>query len=92
MTETSLTSTGPTPEAASKKKRMSTRNRVLFFVTAWFIAFMPVWFWWNTWFGRTLSDRKIGEYLQDNAHPRHIQQALVQVSERMSRHDTSLQQ
>jgi biotin carboxyl carrier protein len=91
MTEISLTSSGPTPEAGSKQ-RMSTRNRVLFFVTAWFIAFMPVWFWWNTWFGRTLSDKKIGEYLQDNVHPRHIQQALVQVSERMSRHDTSVQQ
>ena len=92
MTEASLTSADPTPEAASKKKRMSTRNRILFFVVAWFIAFMPVWFWWNTWFGRTLSDHKMGEYLQDNAHPRHIQQALVQVSERMSRHDPSVKQ
>ena len=74
------------------KKRMSTRNRILFFVVAWFIAFMPVWFWWNTWFGRNLSDSKIAEYLQDNVHPRHIQQALVQVSERMSRHDASVKQ
>jgi multidrug efflux pump subunit AcrA (membrane-fusion protein) len=56
-------------------------------VTAWFIAFMPVWFWWNTWFGRTLSDKQITEYLRDERHPRHIQQALVQLSERMSRHD-----
>jgi len=71
---------------------MSTRHRLLFFVTAWFIAFMPVWFWWNTWFGRSLSDRKIGEYLQDNGRPRHIQQALVQLSERMSRHDASVGQ
>lgn len=70
---------------------MSTRHRLLFFVTAWFIAFMPVWFWWNTWFGRTLSDKKIGEYLQDNVHPRHIQQALVQVSERISRRDAAVQ-
>jgi biotin carboxyl carrier protein len=92
MTEASLTSTNPELEAASKKKRMSTRNRILFFVTAWFIAFMPVWFWWNTWFGRNLSDTKVAEYLQDNVHPRHIQQALVQVSERMSRHETSVKQ
>ena len=92
MTEPSIITTDPTPEAASKKKRMSTRNRILFFVTTWFIAFMPVWFWWNTWFGRTLSDNKIGQYLQDNVHPRHIQQALVQVSERMTRHDNGVKQ
>jgi biotin carboxyl carrier protein len=90
MTRPSPIATDPTPDALAKKKHMSTRHRILFFVTAWFIAFMPVWFWWNTWFGRTLSDNKIGEYLQDNAHPRHIQQALVQISERMSRHDTKV--
>lgn len=66
---------------------MSVRHRVLFFVTAWFIAFMPILFWWNTWFGRTLSDKQIAEYLRDNRHPRHIQQALVQISERISHHD-----
>ena len=91
MNQASSIATDPAPEL-SKKQRMSTRHRILFFVTAWFIAFMPVWFWWNTWFGRTLSDNKIGEYLQDNAHPRHIQQALVQVSERISRRDTSVKQ
>jgi hypothetical protein len=71
---------------------MSTRHRVLFFVTAWFIAFMPVMFWWNTWFGRSLSDKQITEYLRDERHPRHIQQALVQVSERISRHDGKVAQ
>jgi len=91
MTEASPVTTDQASEALPKK-RMSTRNRLLFFVTAWFIAFMPVWFWWNTWFGRSLSDKKVGEYLQDNAHPRHIQQALVQVSERMSRRDPGVKQ
>ncbi len=70
---------------------MSTRQRLLFFLTAWLIALMPFLFWWNTWFGRHLSDKQIAEYLEDNRHPRHIQQALVQMSERMSRHDTVVQ-
>jgi biotin carboxyl carrier protein len=74
-------------ESPAKRPGMSTRHRVLFFVTAWFIAFLPIMFWWNTWFGRTLPDKQIGEYLRDERHPRHIQQALVQVSERISRHD-----
>jgi hypothetical protein len=71
---------------------MSTRHRILFFVTAWFIAFMPVMFWWNTWFGRTLSDKQVAEYLRDDRHPRHIQHALVQMGERMSRHDAAVTQ
>jgi len=71
---------------------MSMRHRILFFVTAWFIAFMPVMFWWNTWFGRTLSDKQVAEYLRDDRHPRHIQHALVQMGERMSRRDASVAQ
>jgi hypothetical protein len=68
---------------------MSTRNRILFFVTGWLIVLMPFLFWWNTWFGRTLSDKQVIEYLRDDQHPRHIQHALIQMGERMSRHDTS---
>jgi hypothetical protein len=67
--------------------RMSTRNRFLFFLTAWLIVLMPFLFWWNTWFGRQLSDQQIAEYLNDEKHPRHIQHALVQVGERMARRD-----
>jgi biotin carboxyl carrier protein len=66
---------------------MSARNRFLFFLTAWLIVLMPFLFWWNTWFGRQLSDKQITEYLQDEKHPRHIQHALVQVGERMGHPD-----
>ena len=69
---------------------MSTRNRVLFFVTGWLLVLMPFLFWWNTWFGRHLSDNQVTEYLQDNQHPRHIQHALIQMGERMSHHDTTV--
>jgi len=69
---------------------MSTRNRLLFFITGWLLVLMPFLFWWNTWFGRHLSDKQITEYLQDNQHPRHIQHALIQMGERMSHHDTSV--
>src|SRR5258708_31233670 len=65
------------------------RSRALIFVTAWLIVLMPFLFWWNTWFGRRLPDRQISQYLQDEKHPRHIQHALVQLGERMARHDPS---
>ena len=71
---------------------MSTRNRVLFFVTGWLIVLMPFLFWWNTWFGRQLSNQQLAEYLQDQKHPRHIQHALVQIGERMTRHDPNVTQ
>jgi len=51
---------------------------------------MPFLFWWNTWFGRQLSDKQISEFLNDEKHPRHIQHALVQLGERMGRHDSGV--
>ena len=56
---------------SKSRRRMSTGNRILFFVTAWLIVLMPFLFWWNTWFGRQLSDKQLDEYLRDEkGHPR----------------------
>jgi len=90
-----MTFSNATPEVSPEtskapKPRMSTRNRLLFFTTGWLIVLMPFLFWWNTWFGRQLSDKQLGEYLQDERRPRHIQHALVQIGERLTRHDTSV--
>ena len=84
--------TDTTPAPATKKHRMSLTQRLLFFLTAWLIVLMPFLFWWNTWFGRQLSDTKLVEYLKDEQHPRHIQHALVQIGERMAKHDTKVAQ
>ena len=80
----------PLDQQTKPHPRMSTRNRLLFLLTGWLIVLMPFLFWWNTWFGRQLSDKQIAEYLKDDKHPRHIQHALVQIGERMGRHDTSI--
>jgi hypothetical protein len=71
----------------AQRPRMSFRTRLLFFGIAWLIVLMPFLFWWSTWFGRQLSDAKLNEYLHDVGKPRHIQHALVQLSDRMSRND-----
>jgi biotin carboxyl carrier protein len=84
----SLDAESVTPSRA--RPRMSTRNRLLFFFTAWLIVLMPFLFWWSTWFGRQLSDKQLSEYLQDVKKPRHIQHALVQIGERVTRHDPSV--
>ena len=80
---------GASPAPAPSRPRMSTRNRLLFFLTAWLLVLMPFLFWWGTWFGRVLTPKEMGEYLNDNAHPRHIQHAIVQLGQRMSQHDAS---
>src|SRR5579863_3709104 len=85
----------PTPQIPAEagtrpKARMSTRNRILFCFTAWLIVLMPFLFWWNTWFGRQLSDTQLTEYLHDEKKPRHIQQALVQIGERINRRDQAV--
>ena len=74
------------------KRSMSRAQRILFFATGWLIVLMPFLFWWNTWFGRHLSDQQLTEYLHDDKKPRHIQHALVQLGERMSHGDASAKQ
>lgn len=71
---------------------MSTRTRLLFYLTAWLIVLLPFLFWWNTWFGRRLPDKQITEYLRDDKRPRHIQHALVQIGERVLRRDPAVTQ
>jgi hypothetical protein len=82
----------PVLQNETRKPGMSRAQKLLFFLTAWLICLMPFLFWWNTWFGRKLSDQQLNEYLHDVKKPRHIQQALVQVGERITRHDASATQ
>jgi biotin carboxyl carrier protein len=53
---------------------------------------MPFLFWWNTWFGRHLTDQQITEYLRDDKHPRHIQHALIQIGDRIQHQDANVKQ
>ena len=68
---------------AAPKPRMPMRTRIIFFLVAWAIVLMPFYFWRSTWFGRELSDQQTNEYLHDDAKPRHIQHALVQIGNRI---------
>jgi hypothetical protein len=69
------------------KRSMSRTQKILFFAIGWLIVLMPFLFWWSTWFGRPLSDQQLNDYLHDTQKPRHIQHALVQLGDRMSRGD-----
>lgn len=79
----------PTAAVQKTKRSMSRAQKILFFATGWLIVLMPFLFWWNTWFGRHLSDQQLTEYLHDDKKPRHIQHALVQMGDRMSHSDAT---
>jgi hypothetical protein len=55
------------------------------------LILVPYLYWRGTWFGGPLDDAKLEEYLHDDETPRHIQHALVQLSERLERGDTTVQ-
>jgi hypothetical protein len=80
---------GDAAPEAKPKRSMSRTQKILFFATGWLIVLMPFLFWWNTWFGRHLSDQQMTEYLHDDKKPRHIQHALVQLGDRMSHADVA---
>src|SRR5882762_2475666 len=56
------------------------------------IIFVVVTFltWHGTWFGRSLSDTQLSEYLSEDKNYRHVQQSLWQVGERIVKGDTSV--
>ena len=66
------------------------RAYLLITIFALLLVLFPFLFWYGTWFGRKLTDAQIGEYLADRAKPRHAQHALVQIGERMARHDAGV--
>ncbi len=49
------------------------------------LVLFPFLFWYQTWFGRRLSDAQLDAYFADSSRPRHAQHALVQLGERLGR-------
>src|ERR1700679_3001007 len=92
MNQPEMPNSAITDELKKPKPGMTRTQKLLFFVTAWLICLMPFLFWWNTWFGRKLSNQQLTVYLHDTKKPRHIQQALVQVGERITHQDAAAKQ
>ncbi len=51
---------------------------------AFALVLLPFLFWYQTWFGRKLTDSQIDRYFADGSNPRHAQHALVQLGERLT--------
>ena len=72
--------------SVSKRRRASWP---LIILAALFII-VPFLTWYGTWFGRELSDDDIAKYLADEKSPRHVQHALLQIEQRMEKHDPNV--
>jgi hypothetical protein len=83
-----------TPQAATRQAPGAHRRpgrRAYFLITLFALALVlfPFLFWYQTWFGRQLSDADLDQYFADTRKPRHAQHALVQVGERMLHHQNA---
>ncbi|MEO8597390.1 MAG: HEAT repeat domain-containing protein [Candidatus Solibacter sp.] len=72
-------------ESPRVSHRPGRRAYLLIALFALALVLFPFLFWYNTWFGRQLSNSDIDAYFADRSKPRHIQHALVQVGERVAR-------
>jgi biotin carboxyl carrier protein len=75
-----------TPQAPAAHRRPGRRAYLLISLFALALVLFPFLFWYQTWFGRQLSDSDLDQYFADTGKPRHAQHALVQLGERLGHH------
>ncbi|HEX8710038.1 MAG TPA: HEAT repeat domain-containing protein [Pyrinomonadaceae bacterium] len=61
-----------------------------FIILALLFVIVPFFTWYGTWFGGTLSDEKLDQYLSDDKNLRHVQNALAQIEGRIEKGDESV--
>jgi biotin carboxyl carrier protein len=66
------------------------RSHIFFVLTILTFVVVPFLFWRGTWFGTSLTESQMGQYLSDWNKPRKIQHALVQIEKRMISGDQEL--
>ncbi len=77
------------PIVGGEKAKPRRASLPLIIIAALFII-VPFLTWYGTWFGRSLSDEDVANYLSDDKNPRHIQHALARVEERIELKDPSV--
>ena len=83
----------PVPDGSSSARGSgalgSSRNTVIVIVPI-LLVLITFLFWYQTWFGRELSDQEIAQDLADTSVPHKTQHALSQLSDRMARGDPAV--
>jgi hypothetical protein len=76
----------PSLPAPPAKPGLSPRATFAILGVALLFVLMPFLFWQATWFGRPLTDDQLSQNLADASNARNAQHGLVQLSERIDRH------
>ncbi len=74
------------PPAQENQALGSPRNTVIVIVPI-LLVLITFLFWYQTWFGRGLSDQEMAQVLADTSVPHKTQHAIAQLSDRMARGD-----
>jgi hypothetical protein len=74
----------------NRNPKLKTRNTFIFLIPV-LVVLITFLFWYQTWFGRPLNDREMGQDLSDTSVPHKTQHALAQLSNRIARGDATTQ-
>jgi len=91
LSSSSLDPAPPRREPAAGASSSGRPNLVIAIVPV-LLVLVTFLFWYQTWFGRRLSDAELGKYLSDTSKPRETQHALSQLAEQMARGDPAVRQ
>jgi HEAT repeat protein len=82
---------GQTPRRAAGTTGLGSPRNTLIAIIPLLVVLITFLFWYQTWFGRPLSEHEMGQYLSDASVPHKTQHALAQLSNRMARGDGTVQ-
>lgn len=75
--------------SSNSASRPSPQRNILIAIVPVLLVLITFLFWYQTWFGRRLSDREMTECLTETSAPHKTQHALAQLAERMTRGDAT---
>ncbi len=78
---------GQTPRRVGGTNGSGSPRNTLIAIVPILVVLITFLFWYQTWFGRPLSEHEMDEYLSDTSVPHKTQHALAQLSNRMARGD-----
>ena len=89
-TETSPLAGWKLSQPPREDKALGPRRNTAIVIVPILLVLITFLFWYQTWFGRGLSDQEMGQDLSDTTVPHKTQHALAQLSERMARGDPTV--
>lgn len=82
--------TAPHADSSRQSKALRGSQRNVIVMVPVLLVLITFLFWYQTWFGRPLSDQEMSQVLADTSVPHKTQHAVAQLADRMARGDTTV--